>query len=349
MKVKIKGITAQDIVTANTMWMNGSSGKEIAAKIGIPIGSIGELKKKIAQYLDGTKKVSAATSDTWREAVTLMQEPAPEREIITEEIVVKTIPTLETPVSQWVPDADASGIVVYRTKNYAQFKKVIGNRPINLHNVNYMTSAMAKINLLPHFPAFVSADGYLLDGQHRLESVTVNKEWFYFTVSSQTLSDHVVADVNSAHHNWTIPNYVNYFAKKGNKQYEFLWELSEEYKVSPTLLLELITSIGTSGKSGVKKGNMKIFETEEDKEIIRAFIDGYIFLQPSLSNEIWRHSKFVRALRRMFALVTPQEIQTEIVTNPKPFQYQRTAADYLRQFEEYFNYMKSEKNYVRFF
>ena len=83
---------------------------------------------------------------------------------------------------------------IYSTKDYEQFKVVVGNRPINIEHVNKLIASIAQENLLKNFPGFISSDGYLIDGQHRLIAAKSNKLAFFFTVSEKVIEKHLIAD-----------------------------------------------------------------------------------------------------------------------------------------------------------
>lgn len=239
---------------------------------------------------------------------------------------------------------------IQATKEYGQFKTILGNRAVDMNHVNYLVKLNSKENLLWQFPADVTKDGYLWDGQHRLEACRANDWEFYYTVSTKTLaelSDDIVAKTNTAQKRWTMSDYITFFAAHKKEQYVFLQELMKEYKLSHAIILRL--SAGKSRERELKLGILILFTTDEEKAVIEELCRQYIELRGTIPTLILSHSPFAAAMRTVFKDFNAQEIKQAVDRMARAFSPQRTVKDYLREMEEIINYKKHEKNYIRFF
>ncbi len=219
-----------------------------------------------------------------------------------------------------------------------------------MNHVNKLIALNSKRNLLWQFPGNVTKDGFLWDGQHRLKAAEANKWDFFYTVSDKTLEelgDSIVPQTNTAQLSWKPADYINWYAVKGNEQYVFLEELMSEYKLTYSPVLNLIK--GGSYTSAIKSERLTLFSSPDEKQGIRDLLDEYLKLKGAIAPNIFTESRFVRGLRTIFKYVSSEQIIAALEKAPIQLVAVRFTKDYLRQFEEIFNYHKSERSYVRFF
>lgn len=239
---------------------------------------------------------------------------------------------------------------IQSTKDYDQFKKIVGNRSIDINHINYLVKLNSENNMLWQFPGEVTKDGYLWDGQHRLEAAKANDWEFYYTISDKTLaelSENIVAITNTAQKRWNVPDYIHFYASHDKAQYVFLQEMIQEYKLSHALVLKLVT--GKEQNKEIKLGNLKLFATPEEKELIIELLTEYTSLRGTIASVMLNHSVFAGAMRTVFKDFSAKELKDHIERSPRTITSQRTIKDYLREFEEIINYRKHEKSYIRFF
>lgn len=239
---------------------------------------------------------------------------------------------------------------ILQTKDYDQFKTIVGNRDIDIDHVNYLVKLNSKENLLHLFPGTVTKDGYLFDGQHRLEAAKANDWDFFYTVSEKTLAelgDTIVALTNTAQKRWAIKDYINYFVKHGKEQYIFLTQLMDTYKMSYTNVLSLTS--GSSQTRSIRVGELKIFTSEEEKQIVIDMLDQYIFLKDFVPGDIFLHRAFVMAVRTVFNSMSAEDLKGEIIRSGIDFTRKANTTDYLRLLESIVNFKRQEKNHIRFF
>lgn len=239
---------------------------------------------------------------------------------------------------------------IQRTKNYDQFLTIKGNRKVNMGHVNNLVKMIAKYNLLPQFVGVVTKDGYLIDGQHRLEAAKANDLWFYFSIIPETVDDVIVSLVNAVQLKWTVDDYVNFFADRGNKQYSWIRDLHTQHKVSNSSLIQYFTGgKGNGSLFKMRAGELVVYKSQEDQEYLLALLEGYMDLKRSLDKEIWSDQDFIRALRVIFQQFNSEQVKVAIETYGKVITKQDHDKDYLRVFEDVMNKNKHEKNHIRFF
>lgn len=238
---------------------------------------------------------------------------------------------------------------VRRTKNYSQFKTIKGNRRVAMGHVNNLIKMMAQYNLLPQFVGVATRDGFLVDGQHRLKAAEANDEWFYFTTIPQKVDDIIVTLVNSVQLKWTVDDYVNFFADRGNEQYAWLRERHLETKISNSSLLALFRT--RMRITDLRAGTMVLFTTKEEEQYLFALLDGYFAVKKYLDRNVWTDQDFVIAIRKMYQQINSEELIEAIQRWGKVIPQQDHDKDYLRLFEDIINKGKHKegKNQVRFF
>ena len=75
-----------------------------------------------------------------------------------------------------------------KTKDYSQFKYLPGNRDLVLNHVDRLVKSISKNNLLKNNPIMINKQGYILDGQHRLQAAEELGVDIYYNVLDGGLS-----------------------------------------------------------------------------------------------------------------------------------------------------------------
>lgn len=239
---------------------------------------------------------------------------------------------------------------IQSTKYYDQFKLIPGNRPINQHHVNELNKLVLENDLSWQFPALISKDGYILDGQHRWKRAKDNDALYFYTVSNETLDqigDSMVPVSNTAQKRWIPENFIHWYAVHGRKQYQYLESLIEEHKLKSVVILSLLGFAHYI--KPLKKGNLNLGYDTDAKKIHEEIIEAYLSLKPLVPQRVFIDSVFTRSVRDMFKKVSAEDIRAAIERAPMKIVPMREKKDYLRQFEDIFNYGRSEHKYVRFF
>lgn len=325
--------TAAMIVEMYRLVKDGVTKKAVADQYGIDNSSVHMIWNTANKYLSGERQLTDQTSDAWTDAVAILKaQPdavAPEIVPVPEVIVASPVTTGE----------------ILSTTDYDQFKRVAGNRDILPSFVEKLVAAIAVENLLPNYPLLVSRDGYLLDGQHRREAARKLHLPVFYTVSPLVLKDAIVARINRLQHSWNTSDYIRHYAERGNEQFQFLQDIMDAHKVRPNVIIELFNLSAL----GVRTGILEVYRTDAAREALVGDIEDYLVIREMLPLEVRTHGKLLRALRILLKQEKAKNIIAELQGWKKEFVYKRTHEDYLRQFEEVFNYRKSEENYKRFF
>ncbi len=329
--------TAQMIIDIYRMAAKGDHKPTIAKQYGISGPAVHMVFNTVKAFLDGTRRVTDQTSDAYADAIAVLgaqpQAAAPELQIV-EEVVAKPSDSVQAVKGE-----------IHKTTDYAQFKSVVGNRPVNKMWVERLAKAIFLNNLLSNYPILVSRDGYLLDGQHRLAAATKLETPVYFTVSSQNVDDFIVSRINNLQHTWTRADYIHWYASRGNEQFQFLEQLMEEYHVRPSIV-QVLYRINSDG---LYHGEISLYTNDEEKAACIKLMNDYLKIRTYMVPQTGTHGKFVTAVRMLLEQTTVDKVMKELNSWNKEFEYKRTVQEYLRQFEEVFNYRKQENNYVRFF
>lgn len=236
------------------------------------------------------------------------------------------------------------------TRDYDQFKTVPGNRNTDINHINNLIKLNAKENMLWMYPATVTKDNYLIDGQNRREACRAQDWEFPYVVSDKTLAelgDNIVALTNTAQKGWRPPNFIDFYAAHGKEQYLFLRELMDEHKFTHPIIMQLV--VGKTGSADIKLGNLKLYTSPDEKRAVEEILAEYAKLKGTITGVVLHDSRFASAMRTVFKDYTAEEIITQLARTPLKVTSQRGVKDYLRVMEDVINYKKHERNYMRFF
>ena len=148
---------------------------------------------------------------------------------------------------------------VYRTDDLDSFKDLKGNRTVDKGRVKKILLSMQKNGYI-HSPIIVNENMEVIDGQGRLEALRqLGLPVEYVMFKGLTISDCIVLNANTT--NWSIMDYIESHADRGNNNYKFLLHLLSKYKeFGLTVVINAIT--GSSGNNGkvmrsIKNGDFK--------------------------------------------------------------------------------------------
>lgn len=146
---------------------------------------------------------------------------------------------------------------VYTTDDLSIFKILEGNRNVEASRVKKIKESMIKNGYI-HSPIIVNENMEVIDGQGRLEalkSLGLPAEYVVFT--GLTVKECIA--LNAYQTGWTLMDYIESFADRGNKSYEFLLHLIKKYKdLNNGICLNALT-----GTTGNNSGTMKLIKAGE--------------------------------------------------------------------------------------
>lgn len=162
--------------------------------------------------------------------------------------------------------------MIQKTTDYKKFKVLDANRSINMSHLAKLTISIAKRNMLEFNPIIVNENYEVIDGQHRLEVAKANKlPIFFIVVPNAGIAE--VLDLNTNVRTWKLADYVDSLIVQGNRQIQFLKEFTQEYEISYTAALILLTGVKSGSKGNVATVLSKMEFPEEIREIGRKGAD----------------------------------------------------------------------------
>lgn len=243
-----------------------------------------------------------------------------------------------------------SNTEVLETNHYEWFNMNVKNRPISEDRVHAFMREFKKGNFfMKDFPAVVDGNYTIIDGQPRFEAARRMELPFYFRIATEiTLEKVTVVQTNSG---WKVSDYIHAYIKQGNQNYVVLSRFMKRYEITAMLALELIKGYSSSGmqRIGFYAGTLNITDKEEANghrrcKAAREILD----LVPNAN--IGNDGRYYRACIR---LVDHEEYDhkrmvSQLKKYASLFQRQVSTQNYLKNFEEVFNYKLYTKNKVRF-
>lgn len=242
-------------------------------------------------------------------------------------------------------------IKVEQTTDYDKFKTIDANRKVSDKMAkHYAQSLVDNGNWLKISPVVVNEGFFVIDGQHRVEAARMAGLPVYYTIANGlTINDTII--MNNDQKRWLLEDYIEAYAKLGNKHYKNLIDIHEDM---PSLSYSALVLLAYGReKNGylklVRTGAFTIDSMEEMKERIDAiaevaevvglraysqeFVKAYL---GALRVERFNHGTFVNMLRKHRS-------------GSKKYLVYPTVVENLREIEDVLNYERSLANRVRVF
>lgn len=222
---------------------------------------------------------------------------------------------------------------ILATREYNMFKNLKGNRPISTNHVAALTKAIAKHNLLPFEAIVVNEHMQIIDGQHRLAVAKANKLVIYYTIAKgATLAD--IQELNSTSKPWTGYDYLSSYTEIGIESYEKITYYIKEYDLNLSIALSIFSPSGYGAWRDFKGGKLTIPNEQASIEITEAYVRVRKYAEP----RVYKDREFVRAVLKLAQTVSIEEFITKLEVYAQKIEHKSTIQEYLRQFEEIYNY-----------
>ena len=168
---------------------------------------------------------------------------------------------------------------IYKTDNYGMFKRLEGNRAVSELRKKRLNDSFDKVGQIPA-PIVVNDKMEIIDGQGRFEVSRERNLPIYFTVI-KGIGDRECICMNTGTMNWSMRDYVDFYAEKGLKDYITLKELDDKYTnipLSAIIPMARGVSANTQGyhNENVKEGTYKITIELDELESCFKFIDSLL-------------------------------------------------------------------------
>ena len=125
---------------------------------------------------------------------------------------------------------------VEKTTNYEMFSIIKENRVIDEKHLNLLMRAIQKEDLTAIRPILVNPDYSVVDGQHRLEACKRLELPVYYQKSNEFLPVDLLGKINRNQKNWTINDYIKYYAQLGYEHYIAIIKEAEHYDTTPAVI-----------------------------------------------------------------------------------------------------------------
>lgn len=202
--------------------------------------------------------------------------------------------------------------VIKRTKDYSIFQKHENNRPIEEDNVKRLVRSITALNLLEHRPLLVDDEMRIIDGQHRLEAAKHLKLEVFYQVKEDATDDEILV-LATAHKNWTLENFFNYWATKGNEHYiKGQWFMNENHLTFHQFMQ--ICQLNRSTNDRVKKGNF-IFP-DEDEEKMKGIVTAIEEISETVKQFVIHEKRVAnspRFKRALIGILSLEDVDVELL------------------------------------
>lgn len=176
---------------------------------------------------------------------------------------------------------------ILTTSNYQMFKRVKGNRDINVpanqKHLDGIVNSM-KAHGWIGAPIVVNKDMELIDGQNRLKAAEIAKVPVRYMVENKPIEPiEAVQIIGNTVKQWTIQDNIHRFADTGNENYIKLEKLMVKHKASSELVLRAMNIQRNNVAEKIKNGELVITDDRFEKadrtlsrlKELRDALDGY--------------------------------------------------------------------------
>ena len=234
------------------------------------------------------------------------------------------------------------------TTDYGMFTLVPGNRPVSEKHVLELIARMTEHDFHEDTPINVTADGQVVDGQHRLAARIRMGLPVYFKVS-KAMRQEDIAVVNSTSNNWKLNDYITYHISKGNTEYVALKDFAERWNILPYNAIGLLSGNSAQPGSGEVKATERgdfIVSNLAHAESVMEHVQEFAEFMPYARSKAFMNS-LVRVLR------LPSYNREEMLKKSKQQREKFTTKfndvrSWLNLLEEIFNYRRASGEAVNF-
>lgn len=223
------------------------------------------------------------------------------------------------------------------TKDYSFFKYSSNNRGIKPVNVAKIKKSMEKYGFIAGRPVLCTAEGVIVDGQHRFEAAKeLNLPILYEIVTTDFVK--TMIELNSTQTNWELLDYINSYADQGIDCYRKLLKFQEKYKLGMSNSIFVYLDKTTNRSSDIREG--KVFTINPNAEAVADFILNCNFVP------YYKEHKFIQAVNAVYKRLNKEQLQ-KIKTNLIAIPQFAKASDYIMAFENILNKGKIPANRIK--
>jgi len=244
------------------------------------------------------------------------------------------------------PKVKTSSKTIYCTKDYDIFKILTGNRPPDLPHIAYVKSLILKNGWWSWELLTVSSKYVVYDGQHRIWALREIKQETgqVYEISFQIDDSITINDIrikNSSGSKWKPSDYIYSNAKRGNKDYEFIQSIIQNFHFPATSVIALIS------ESSQTKITLDIFRDGNIEIIDKQIVYQYACWIDSISSyfKYYKSKRFIKAMIFFFGKIDFNMVEfLHKLSMYRNMLYPVTTSDeYKKLIQDIYNYKRSKK------
>ena len=224
-----------------------------------------------------------------------------------------------------------------QTNDYKLFKIVDLNRTIQTWHIEKIKKSIQKVWYLKYNPIIVNDKYEIIDGQHRfMACVSLNLPIEYVIENGDI--DEVMVQLNSTQKEWTLTDFIDFYASKWVEWFVYFNNFKEKYKLNQTWTIAILT--GSSSGTWKKIKNWTGFERLDYAETIAD-----IMLEFAELLDFAKSRTFIRGLIKVYSKGGKKELK-RLLNKALIIRRQVNVADYCIAFENILNKWRDPKNFI---
>jgi len=198
---------------------------------------------------------------------------------------------------------------IQTTTDYSKFQFCKFNRQIDKGHVKKLVASISANNLLEFCPILVDKNMQIIDGQHRFVAAQEIGVPICYQIKQDATDEDIVL-LNVSNKRWVLEDYVNYYARKGNKNYQNIINLSEKYNLSVSIVLNIFGR-EFDGFKKMKSGTLQILDMKIAENKLEQLTEITELLSRYLTKTSSRFVKNSKFLRSLVVFLSDDEIDFE--------------------------------------
>jgi|TARA_R110000803_G_scaffold76504_2_gene141152 hypothetical protein len=145
---------------------------------------------------------------------------------------------------------------VLYTTDVEMFRPTTTNRNLDMSRVKEIAKSMSEEGLLL-VPITVNKKKQVIDGEHRLEAAKIAGKGIYYLMANN-YGEKEMIQMNRNNKSWAMKNYIEHYAKGGNKHYQKLMDFRDMFpKIALSNSIYFLQN-GSKTMRSVKEGDFKV-------------------------------------------------------------------------------------------
>jgi hypothetical protein len=225
---------------------------------------------------------------------------------------------------------------ILMSDDYALFTMSDKNRPVTHWQVKKIKDSIGKIGYINEAPILVDENLVIIDWQHRFSACKELGLPIYYQIVKGNM-EQIMIELNASQKNWTLPNYINHYAKQWKEWFVYFLEFQKKYDLPITSAMALLTDTKNSWKA-IK--NWEWYNEYKYSEIIAEMVNRIEWFVDFAKNRY-----FLRALVRVYIRAWVKwllKVEEQIMVVQRQF----STLDYCIILENIINRKKRARNRI---